>query len=56
MKKTFIFLFFISTTIYAELFSQDLEDEIIITSSKLINNQLLGGSTNIISKEEIFYS
>lgn len=51
--KILIFLIIFSTTIYEELFSQDLEDEIIVTSSKLINNQLLGGSTNIISKEEI---
>ena len=48
-KKLFILTLFIF--ISSNLQSQD--KEILVTSSKLINNQLIGGSTEIITREEI---
>lgn len=38
---------------FSSLEAQVYEEEIIVKSSKLINNQLLGASTNIITKEDI---
>ena len=37
---------------FSRLEAQVYEEEIIVKSSKLINNQLLGASTNIITKED----
>ena len=53
MKKKITLLFFATIFTSSELFSQIVEDEIIITSSRLIKNQLLGGSTHIITRNEI---
>ena len=53
MKKKITLLFFATIFTCSELFSQNVEDEIIVTSSKLIKNQLLGGSTHIITRDEI---
>ena len=53
MKKKVTLLFFATIFTCSELFSQNVEKEILITSSKLIKNQLLGGSTHIITRDEI---
>ncbi len=50
-KRVISFLFF--SLFFKVLSAQNLEDEILITSSKLINNQLSGGTTHIITKDDI---
>ena len=52
MKKKIFFIFFIFL-ISKNIFAQDIQNEIVVSASKLINNQLRGTSTHIITKEDI---
>ena len=52
MKKNFIF-FFLIFLISKNIFAQELQNEIVVSASKLINNQLSGTSIHIITKEDI---
>ncbi len=54
MKKTFIIALVSSSFITFNLIkAQETVDEIQVISSKLINNQLSGGTTHIITKDDI---
>ena len=54
MKHILSFTFFISLIItLTSVKAQERQDEIQVISSKLINNQLSGGTTHIITKEDI---
>ena len=55
MKKQFYYLFLYSilVTFSSETYSENLEKEITVTASKLINNSMTGSSTVILSKNDI---
>ena len=55
VKKQFYYLFLYSilVTFSSETYSQNLEKEITVTASKLINNSIAGSSTIILSKNDI---
>ena len=56
MKKQFyhlIFIFNFSYFLNQETYSENLEKEITVTASKLINNSMTGRSTIILSKNDI---
>ena len=55
MKKQFYYLFLYSilVTFSSETYSENLEKEITVTASKLINNSMTGSSTIILSKNDI---
>ena len=55
MKKQFyhLILYSILVTFSSETYSENLEKEITVTASKLINNSMTGSSTVILSKNDI---
>ena len=55
VKKQFYYLFLYSilVTFSSETYSENLEKEITVTASKLINNSMTGSSTIILSKNDI---
>ena len=55
MKKQFyhLVLYSILVTFSSETYSENLEKEITVTASKLINNSMTGSSTVILSKNDI---
>ena len=55
MKKQFYYLILYSilVTFSSETYSENLEKEITVTASKLINNSMTGSSTVILSKNDI---
>ena len=55
MKKQFyhLILYSILVTFSSETYSENLEKEITVTASKLINNSMTGSSTIILSKNDI---
>ncbi|MAI29396.1 MAG: hypothetical protein CMP38_04220 [Rickettsiales bacterium] len=55
MKKQFYYLLLYSilVTFSSETYSENLEKEITVTASKLINNSMTGSSTVILSKNDI---
>ena len=55
MKKQFYYLILYSilVTFSSETYSENLEKEITVTASKLINNSIVGSSTIILSKNDI---
>ena len=55
MKKQFYYLFLYSilVTFSSETYSENLEKEITVTASKLINNSMTGSSTVILLKNDI---
>ena len=55
MKKQFyhLVLYSILVTFSSETYSENLEKEITVTASKLINNSMTGSSTIILSKNDI---
>ena len=52
MQKYFL-LFFFDSFLNFNLFSQDQSDEVIISSTKLPQEKIVGSSVYIISKEDI---
>ncbi len=48
-----LLLFIIFTFTFSNSSSQDPQKEVVVTASKLIDNQLIGGSTHILTKEDI---
>ena len=55
MKKQFyhLILYSILVTFSSETYSENLEKEITVTASKLINSSMTGSSTTILSKNDI---